>query len=422
VSLLNRCEVESLEQDRIDVYRLYFLLAKWRKFILKTVLVVCGVTTVVLLILPSWYKATTSVLPPEREASLSGLASSLLQGVGIMGGQEMILPAFATPSHVYASILKSRTVVEAIVARYGLKEHYRCKTMDDAVKKCLSHTKIRVGSEGIVTVSFEDTNRDRAADVANSFVEMLNTINREVNSARARNNRLFLEERLGETSSALRTAEDTLTSFQETNKAVSLEEQMKAQIQNVAELEGKLAMAEIELGLFQRTLTPGHPEIVRKQMEISEIRRRINAMNVGLPGSEDYGTLALPFSQVPRLTLEFGRLLRNLKLEETLFRLLTEQYEHAKIQEVKDTPTIQILDVARPPEKKSRPKRLIILAITGGLSIVLSVLYASAAEHIERLRVTRPRDWETLRDSTSEMRTELTDFWKKATRFFRGRH
>jgi len=411
-----------LEQGRIDVYRLYLLLARWRRFILKTVLIVCGAATIVLLILPNWYRATTSVLPPEREASLSGLASSLLQGVGIMGGQEMVLPAFATPSHVYASILKSRTVVESIVTRYGLKEHYRCRTMDDAVKECLSHTKIKVGSEGIVTLSFEDTDRDRAADVANSYVEMLNTINREVNSARARNNRVFLEERLGETGLALAAAEDTLRTFQEINKAISLEEQMKAQIQNVAELEGRLAMAEIELGLFQRTLTPGHPEIVRKQMEISEIRRKINTLNVGLPGSEDYGTLAVPFAKVPRLALEYGRLLRSLKLQETLFRLLTEQYEHAKIQEVKDTPTIQILDVAKAPEKKSRPKRLIIFAIAGGLSLVFSVLYASAADRLERLRVAQPKDWETLRDSTSEVRTELTDFWKKATRFFRRRH
>ncbi len=411
-----------MEAGRIDVYGIYLLLAKWRRFILRTVLLVCAVSTIVLLLLPNWYRASTSILPPEREASLSGLASSLLQGVGIMGGQEMVLPAFATPSNVYASILKSRTVVESVINRHGLKERYKCKKMDDAIKECLSHTKVKVGPEGIVTLSFEDTDSRRAADVANSFVELLNTINQEVNSARARNNRVFLGERLSSTRASLEQAEDTLRGFQEENKAISLDEQMKAQIQNVAELEGRLAMAEIELGLLQRTLTPGHPEIVRKQMEISEVRRKIQNLSVGVPGSEDYGTLAVPFTQVPMLALQYGRLLRELKIQETLFRLLTEQYEHAKIQEVKDTPTIQILDAARPPDKKSRPKRLIILVIAGGLSLIFSVLFAAASEHLSRLKATRPEEWETLRDSTAEVRTDLKDLWSKATRFFRRRH
>jgi len=403
------------------VYGLYLLIARWRRFIFRTVLAVCVVTVIVLLLLPNWYRATTSILPPERESSFMGLASSLLQGVGALGGQEMVLPAFATPSHVYASILKSRTVVEAVVVKHGLKKRYRCRTMDDAVKECLSHTRVRVGPEGFVVLSFEDTDKQRAADVANSFVETLNRINREVSSARARGNRVFLEERLAAASEALAGAEDTLRSFQERNRAISISDQMKAQIQNLAELEGRLAAVEIELGLLQRTLTPGHPEIVRKQMEISETKRRINAMNDGTRGPADYGTLSVPFARVPGLALEYGRLLRDVKVQETLFGLLTEQHEHAKIQEVKDTPTIQILDVAKAPEKKSRPRRLIILAIAGGLSVILSIFYASLAEHLDRLKQTRPRDWESLRDSTAEVRADLSGALGGARGLFRRR-
>lgn len=397
-----------MEPGRLDVYGLYLLIARWRRFIFRTVLVVCVVAVLVLLLLPNWYTATTSILPPERESSFMGLASSLIQGIGSLGGQEMVLPTFATPSHVYASILKSRTVVESVVTKHDLKKRYRSRTMDDAVKECLSHTRVRVGPEGFVTLSFEDTDRQRAADVANTYVEALNRINREVSSARARSNRLFLEERLATASRALAGAEDTLRGFQEKNRAISINEQMKAQIQNVAELEGRLAMAEIELGLLQRTMTPGHPEIVRKQMEISETKRRIGAMNDGERGSGDYGTLSVPFARVPGLALEYGRLLREVKIQETLFGLLTEQHEHAKIQEARDTPTIQILDVAKPPEKKSGPKRLIILVITAGLSIILSILYASLAEHLERLKQTRPQDWESLRNSTAEVRADLS--------------
>ena len=400
----------------MDLYRLVFIASKWAKFIVKTTVIVCVATVIVLLLLPNWYTATTSIFPAERESSFMGLASSILQGVGLMSGQEMVLPAFATPSHVYAAVLRSRTVVEAVVQEHDLKKRYKSKTTEEAVRECLSHTRIRVGPEGIVSVSFEDIDKKRAADVANSFVEELNHINQKVSSSRARSTRIFMEERLGETARALEQAEDTLRSFQEGNKAISLDEQMKAQIQNVAALEGRLAMVEIELGLLRRTFIPDHPEITRKQMEISEIKRKISAMNTGTPGSRDYGMLGLPFAQVPRLALEFGRLLRDVKIKETLYGLLTEQYEHAKIQEAKDTPTIQILDVAKVPEKKSRPKRLIILAIAGGLGVVLSMLYAVILEHIQTLKETRPSEWETLRRSTSQVRQDLTSAWQKAKR------
>lgn len=408
-----------MESGRLDLYRLVFIVTKWRRFIVKTTLLVCAIVTVVLLLLPNWYTATTSVLPPERETSFMGLASSLLQGVGFLGGQEMVLPAFATPSHVYASILKSRTVVESIVVEYDLKRAYKSDTIEEAIKECLTHTRVKVGPEGFVTLSFEDTDRQRAAQIANSFVDRLNDISSEVSSSRARSTRIFLGERLEGAQENLQGAEDTLRSFQERNRAISLDVQMKAQIQNVAELEGKLAMAEIELGLLQSTLRSGHPEIVRKQMEISEVKRKISALNLGAPDSEDYGTVALPFVEVPRLALEFGRLLREVKIQEILFGLLTEQCEHAKIQEAKDTPTVQILDVAKPPEKKSRPKRLIILAIAAGLSVVFSMLYASAAEHLEQLRETRPRDWQTLKDGTSRVRDDLVYLWQKARGLFR---
>jgi uncharacterized protein involved in exopolysaccharide biosynthesis len=116
---------------------------------------------------------------------------------------------------------------------------------------------------------------------------------------------------------------------------------------------------------------------------------------------------------MPRLSLEFGKLLRDVKIQETLFGLLTEQYEHAKIQEAKDTPTIQVLDVAKLPEKKSRPKRLIILAIAGGLSVILSMLYAAAFEHFQGLKETRPGEWETLRKSTSQVQQDFTSAWQK---------
>ncbi len=408
-----------MEPGRLDLYRLVFVATKWRRFIVKTTLLVCVIVTAILLLLPNWYTATTSVLPPERETSFMGLASSLLQGVGFLGGQEMVLPAFATPSHVYASILKSRTVVESIVIEYDLKKTYRTDTIEEAVKECLTHTRVKVGPEGFVTLSFEDKDRDRAAQIANRFVDRLNEINSQVSSSRARNTRIFLGERLEEALEGLREAEDTLRSFQEGNRAISLDVQMEAQIQNVAELEGKLAMAEIELGLLQRTLTSGHPEIVRKQMEISEIKRKISTLNLGVSDSDDYGTVALPFADVPRLALEFGRLLREVKIQETLFGLLTEQYEHAKIQEAKDTPTVQILDVAKPPEKKSRPKRLIILAIAAGLSVIFSMLYAAAAEHLEQLRETRPREWQTLKDGTSRVRDDLVYLWQKTRGLFR---
>ncbi|MFH0776994.1 MAG: Wzz/FepE/Etk N-terminal domain-containing protein, partial [Candidatus Eisenbacteria bacterium] len=219
-----------MESGRVTFYHLLSTITKWRRFVFRTTFVICVVAAAVLFLLPNWYTATTSILPPERETSFMGLATSFLQGIGMAGGQEMVLPAFATPSHVYASILKSRTAVEAVVRKHGLKDRYKSKTMDDAVKECLTHTRVKVGAEGLVTLSFEDTDRQRAADVANSFVERLNTINQQVSSSRAGSTRGFLEERLAETTKTLKASEDSLRRFQEKNKAISIDAQMEAQI------------------------------------------------------------------------------------------------------------------------------------------------------------------------------------------------
>jgi len=162
-----------------------------------------------------------------------------------------------------------------------------------------------------------------------------------------------------------------------------LDSQVNALISNVAELKSKLLMAEIELGVLTNTLQPTHTTVLQKKAAITEIKKQLEIMENGSgdEGSDDI--LSIPFSEAPDLGLELARLTRELKIQETIFELLTQQYEQAKISENRDTPTIQILDPPRVPEKRSRPKRLMFGLTAGILAFVLTTIAIFIKEFLD---------------------------------------
>jgi uncharacterized protein involved in exopolysaccharide biosynthesis len=158
---------------------------------------------------------------------------------------------------------------------------------------------------------------------------------------------------------------------------------MKAVIGSLAELRGQQALAEIELGVLRRTFLPGHTSIKQQEAKIDEIKKQINLLEEGSPDSIKEA-LSIPVAAAPNLGLELVRLTRELKIQETIFELLTQQYEQAKIQEKKDTPSIQTLDSPSIPEKKSRPRRTVLALMAGILSMLMSTVAVFFQEFINR--------------------------------------
>ena len=402
------------EQEKVDIFSYLTVLVSYRRFIFLNLVGVCVIVAIISLFLSNWYRASTTILPPQRDTLNLGMASSLL-GAASGISSSFSLPLMATPSDVYAVILKSRTVTEVVVEKENLMAAYGIKSKEAAIKELVSRVSVNVTPEGLISLSYEDRDRNRTADVANRFVQELDRVNRETSTSKAKNARVFIEERLAQTQKDLNLAEENLKRFQEENKTLVLDEQMKSAIEKAADLKAEMVSSEIELNVLSKTMSPSHPQIASLRSRVNEIKRQLGVLELGNQEEkpENKTVLDIAFNQVPSLSLQLARLIREVKIQETVFELLTQQYEQYKIEENKDTPTVQILDRAVPPEKRAKPRRAFLVGISGILSLFASTAFVFGQEYVKRSRKRNPEGFKRLDALWGAWRQDVYDMRKK---------
>jgi len=359
---------------------------KWRRLLALNFVAAGIITFIVASFLPKWYSSSAALFPPEKDSGSLGFASSLLGGGlgSLISGSGMSLPAFATLSDVYASILHSRVVAEGVLDKNNLMDVYGQESREKALGELAGHLSVLVEPEGIIRISCEDRDPQRTVTLVNSFIEELNRVNSEVRIGKATATRQFIEDRLDQTKLDLITAENEYRKFQEENNAISLPDQVNAMIGSLAELKGQLVLAEIELGILNRTFLPTHTQVVQQKAKIAEIKKQLELLEKGSPDIKENNPLSIPLSEAPDLGMQLVRLTRELKIQEAIFELLTQQYEQAKIQEKRDTPTVEVLDPPQVPERKSRPKRATMSLMAGILALLFSCVAIFGKEFIDR--------------------------------------
>jgi uncharacterized protein involved in exopolysaccharide biosynthesis len=337
-------EEERLEPGGLDLG--VVLSAAWRERgrIVITCLIASALTLGVSFLLPRWYRAQAVILPPEESdlASNMSLAQRALTKFPAFG----ILTDYYTPADVYKAVLSSRTVQEEISKRFDLQHIYHQKSPEKTLKALKGHYRVKLNPDGTISVSVEDRNPGRAAQMTNAFLEELDRCNIEKRNTQARRTREFLERRVTDTDSLLQRAEDVLRHYQETHKAVAPVMAGSSDVQAAADVMSRKLALEVRLNVLRGYLREGSEQIVQTQTELNALNSRI--------------------ATLPELQTELARLTRNYKVQEQLFLLLTAELEQARIRETMDTPTVEVLDTAVPPEQHSRPRRL-ILAIGAGL-------------------------------------------------------
>jgi len=373
-----------------------------------------GMTVVLIIlisfILPRKYVAVTTLMPPQEQEKLS--MTSVLSEVSVPG---LTLPNNASTAEILLEILKSRSVGEKV-----LQQHFVCKKDTLPLYRCLKFSSVEMGllrmrkialfmlsKQGIITIAVELGNRQLAADVANAYAEALDQVNQEKSVSRAKNSRIYIESQLRETQAKLAEASRRLADFQQQNKAVSLEEQTKSAIQQAGEVKGQIIAKEVQLGVMAQTMKAENPVVIRAQRELEELKREYSALQFGSGKNEkpDDGEFYLPFSDVPSIGLQLAELMREAKVQETVWQLLNQQYYQAKIQEARDTPTVQVLDVATPPIIPSSPKRKVLVAVFGLLSIVLSIFWIFVQRYYAGL-ADRPEEKQRVDSILNEFRRD----------------
>jgi uncharacterized protein involved in exopolysaccharide biosynthesis len=406
-----------MNDHEIDLLDYANVIIQHRKMIIRNVIVTAIAVAIISFLLPRSYTAITTILPPEDKQTtnlLSALSNSPLSS--------LILDESGTTSDLYVEILKSRSVLDGVLRQEfsypkGKKKQQqktllsilKANSLEKGRKKFVSKVAVKASPEGIISVSVELKDRNLAADVANALVNELDKINKEKNTSRAKNSRIYIENQLNLTEKKLKKASEDLVAFQEKYKAISLEDQTKIAIEKAGELKGRIVAKNVELGVSLQTMKSGNVNIVQLKKEIEELEKQYNFLQYGDSLSlKTQKEFYIPFANVPEVGLQLAKLLREVKVQETVWELLNQQYYHAKIQEARDTPTIQALDEAVPPELRTKPKRKLLVLIGSFLALMLSIFWAFIAEYIDRVR----SDTETYH-KTIELSDDLKQDWQK---------
>jgi len=376
------------DSDLLVVARV--LLAR-RKRILANFVIVFLLSAVISLIMPQTFRVTATIIPPAPQQNLgmlNAITSTLPLG-GLGFGQ------MDYESMTLLVILNSRTVKEDVIKKFNLMKFYDVETMEDALETLGANTLFDFDDEGTISITADvstgwfsgeeedDQVKQLATDIANFFIADLDSVNKKLKTEQARFQRIFLEKRHNENIRVLKEAENMLKTFQEEHRVVSLPDQTRAAIEAAAAIEIQIQTNEIRLEVLEKTISPAHPEIERMRNETSGLKSKLTEMQAG---SRD--EMVFPgFSEIPDLTVQLLRLKRDVEIQNALFAFLTQQYEEAKIQEAKDTPTLQVVDWAVKPEKKHEPNRAIFVIFFSFLSIVLTSLYIIYKPAFAALRI-----------------------------------
>lgn len=382
-------------ENGINLLDYLLLLLKHKNTIFKATAVAAVLACITAFFLPNIYISTARILPPVGD---NGGLSAMLAGSGV--GDLAALAGISvgnTTGDLYAGMLQSRTIADAVIDRFQLMEvydqEYRLKTYE----KLSQHVAISLGkNDGIISISVEDEDPQRASDMANAYVEELKKINVRLNLSSAGRERVFLEERLVEIKQDLAQAEDRLKVFQEQNKAIRIDAQATAIIDAIAALKAQLTSKEVELGILLSYQTEQNPQVKALREGIAQLKNQLKNLERTPDGKSVSEDIFIATSEVPVLGIQYARLMRDFKVEETLFELLTKQYEVAKITEARSTSTIQVLDEAFPPDRKSKPKRSLIVILVTFATGFVTIFVVFTQECIARMPLADRQRWEEI--------------------------
>jgi capsule polysaccharide export protein KpsE/RkpR len=335
-----------------------------------------------------------------------GLTSVLGGGVGSgLSRLKAGLTGATTPSDLMIGILGSRTVVQTVAVRCSLSRYYRIRTPTPEllVKQLRGMTELTASDDGIVKIAVEANARTLAARVANAYVAELDSFLRNSNVSRGRNMRIFIEHRLAQVESSLTIARDSLRSFQQTHKVVTVDDETRAAIDAYAKMRSQMSAKEAELDAARAAASDDNPYVVSLAREISGMRGELGKIEAG-GSSAGFGVgFGVPFERLPGVAAEFARRYQDFRIQQEAYSTLYQQYEYARVLEARDAPTLTVLDYAVPPERRSFPRRTLIVCAVLGFSFFAGVAFAMIAEYFASIKTTRPEEYEAWRDIAGDL-------------------
>lgn len=401
--VLDRRELLAANERQAELLR---LLWERRRFLLRAATVGLFVSTLIAFLIPKSYTSTAQLMPPDSQSS-SGLAMmAAMAGKASGGGLAGItgdLLGLKSSGALFIGVLRSETSQDRIIKQFDLQKVYGERLLMNARKMLDQNTAISEDRKsGIITISVTDRDPQRAAAIANAYVDELNSLVAQLSTSAAHREREFLEDRLKVAKVDLDEASNQLAQFSSKNNTLDIQAEGKAMLDAAGSLAGQLIAAESELQGLRQIYTDNNARVRALNARVSELRKQLNKLggtqdqnpqtgaaqpkNASQPESSDppsdkASTSPFPtIRNLPLLGAKYADYYRRAKIQETVFEMLTEQYELAKVQEAKETPSVKVLDPARVPEKKSFPPRSLIVLLGTLCVFTVAAVWVLAAK------------------------------------------
>jgi tyrosine-protein kinase Etk/Wzc len=372
-------------ESEVSLLDLLIVLVERKRVILLVTGAFAFLSIVVSLILPVSYTATAVLLPPPQNSSLaSTLMSQLGGGLGSVAALAGGSFSLKNPNDMYVAMLHSRTVEDEMVDNFHLQAEYHKRYLSDARKRLEHNCTIDGdGKDGLIRISIQDHDPKRAAELTNGYVEAFHDLTKNLAITEASQRRRFFGDELQQTKDNLAQAEEALKQTQQTTGLLQLDSQARALIETAAGLRAQITAREVQLDAMKTYATGENSQVVEIQQALDSLRAQL----AKLGGSEeDPNSLIVPKGMVPEAGLEYVRKVRDVKYYETMFELLARQYELAKLDEAKEGSLIQIVDPAIPPDRRSYPKRSLIVIGCTMAGFFIGVLIALSMASIARMK------------------------------------
>jgi uncharacterized protein involved in exopolysaccharide biosynthesis len=379
-------ETQSVPAQEMHLLDVLIVLSKARRFILRCTVGAAILAAILVLVVPSWYRASTLVLPPTQSsmssALLSQLSSSSTAALASYAGASL---GIKNPSEMYVSLFRSRTLEDAVIQRFGLMARYRKKNMTDARTKFEDHSTVALGlKDGLIRITVEDHDPKMAAEIANAYVEEFRKLSATLAITEASQRRMFFQQQLLEARENLTVAEEAMKSSEQSTGVLQIDSQAKSLIESAAILRGQVVAKEVQIQSMRSFAAEDNPELVMAKEQLAALKAQLSKL-----AGEEQDTKAdfiVPKGRVPAAGMEYIRKLRDVKYYETISELIAKQYEIAKLDEARQGAVIQVADLAVPPDKRSFPKRTMTVILVTLLVFIAACGWSLVSERLQRLK------------------------------------
>ena len=384
-SAVDAADRVAAESDEVSLLDLLIVLVERKRIVLWSTAISAVLAIIVSLILPARYTATVTLLPPQESGSMGGMLASQLGSMGGMAALAGGSLGIKNPNDRYVAMLQSRTVEDAMVQRFGLMREYHAKLLSDARKIFEGNTTVDgSGKDGLIHISVEDHDADKASSMANGYVDQFRELSQHLAISEASQRRLFFEQELERAKNNLANAEEALEQTEQKTGVIQPDSQARALIESAASLRAQITAREVQIQGMQTYATGENSELIQAQKELAGLQAQLTKLG----GSENTAgnEFMIPKGLVPKAGMEYVRKLRDVKYYETIFDILARQFEVAKLDEAKEGALIQVVDPAIVPDRRSFPKRgLIVIGATFG-GIFIGVLLALCKVGLQNLK------------------------------------